>query len=163
MFHAKSDKKQKIFFYICTSIKILENINIKDLQWSKADDLSKEKKRDSKERYSTNFSSSHSEVHCKKGVLKNSPPVYWHITKIDINPLSANPRKWQNTLKQFVGNLPTNCLSVFDQFVKLALKGLRSGQDLSKPAKILISLTRSRSLFGRNHSALCFSRQMPNT
>ena len=25
---------------------------------------------------------------------------------------------------QFVGNLPTNCLSVFDHFVGLALKGL---------------------------------------
>ena len=41
------------------------------------------------------------------------------------NPLSANPTKWSNTLKQFVGNLPTNCLSVFDQFVISALKGLR--------------------------------------
>ena len=40
-------------------------------------------------------------------------------------PLSANPTKWSNTLKQLVGNLPTNCLSVFDHFVKLALKGLR--------------------------------------
>ena len=40
------------------------------------------------------------------------------------NPLSANPAKWSNTLKQFVGNLPTNCLSVFDHFVKLAFKGL---------------------------------------
>ena len=40
------------------------------------------------------------------------------------NPLSANPTKWSNTLKQFVGNSPTNCLSVFDHFVKLALKGL---------------------------------------
>ena len=29
------------------------------------------------------------------------------------------------TLKQFVGNLPKNCLSVFDHFVELALKGLR--------------------------------------
>ena len=29
-----------------------------------------------------------------------------------------------NTLKQFVGKLPTNCLSVFDYVVKLALKGL---------------------------------------
>ena len=38
-------------------------------------------------------------------------------------PLSANPTKWSNTLKQFVGNLPTNYLSVFDHFVKLALKG----------------------------------------
>ena len=41
-----------------------------------------------------------------------------------LNPLSSNPTKWSNTLKQFVGNLPTNCLSVFDHFVKLAFKGL---------------------------------------
>ena len=34
-----------------------------------------------------------------------------------INPLSANPTKWPNTLKQFVG-------SVFGHFVNLALKGL---------------------------------------
>ena len=34
-----------------------------------------------------------------------------------LNPLSANPTKWSNTLKQFVGKLPTNCLSVFDHFV----------------------------------------------
>ena len=40
------------------------------------------------------------------------------------NPLSANPTKWSNQLKQFVGNLPKNYLSVFDHFVKLALKGL---------------------------------------
>ena len=39
-----------------------------------------------------------------------------------VNTLSANPTKWSNTLKQFVGNLPTNCLSVSDHFVKLALK-----------------------------------------
>ena len=43
-----------------------------------------------------------------------------------LNPLSANPTKWSNTLKQFVGNLPTNCLSAFDHFVKLALKGLKA-------------------------------------
>ena len=41
-----------------------------------------------------------------------------------INPFNANFTKWSNTLKQFVGNLPTNCLSVFDHFVGLALKGL---------------------------------------
>ena len=45
--------------------------------------------------------------------------------KNEINPLSANPRKWPNTLKQFVGKLPTNCLSVFGRFVNLAFKGLR--------------------------------------
>ena len=43
-----------------------------------------------------------------------------------VNPLGANPTKWSSTLKQFVGNLATNCLSVFDHFVKLALKGLSS-------------------------------------
>ena len=41
-----------------------------------------------------------------------------------LNPLSVNPAKWSNTLKQFVGNLPTNCLNVFDHFVGLAFKGL---------------------------------------
>ena len=40
-----------------------------------------------------------------------------------LNLLSANPTKWSNTLKQFVGKLPKNCLSVFDHFVGLALKG----------------------------------------
>ena len=43
-----------------------------------------------------------------------------------LNPLSTNFKKWSNTLKQFVGNLPTICLSVFYHFVTLALKGLTS-------------------------------------
>ena len=43
---------------------------------------------------------------------------------VKLNPLSANPEKWSNTLKQIVGNLPTICLSVFDHFMNLALKGL---------------------------------------
>ena len=42
-----------------------------------------------------------------------------------LNPLSANPTKWSNTLKQFVSDLLTIFLSVFDHFVGLALKGLR--------------------------------------
>ena len=41
-----------------------------------------------------------------------------------IKPLSANPTKWSNTLKQFVRNFPKNYLSVFDNFVILALTGL---------------------------------------
>ena len=40
---------------------------------------------------------------------------------MDINPLSAKLTKWPNTLKQFVGNLLTNCLSVFGHFVGLGL------------------------------------------
>ena len=42
----------------------------------------------------------------------------------NFNPLSTNFTKWSNTLKQFVGKLPTNCLSVFDHFVGLGLNGL---------------------------------------
>ena len=49
-----------------------------------------------------------------------------------INPLSSNPTKWSNTLKQFAGNLPTNCLSVFNHFVKLTLKGPKRGSLLPK-------------------------------
>ena len=41
-----------------------------------------------------------------------------------LNPFTANFIKWSNTLEQFVGNLPTDCLSVFNHFVGLALKGL---------------------------------------
>ena len=40
--------------------------------------------------------------------------------------LSAKFIKWSNTLKQIVGNLPTICLSVFDHFSGLALKGLNN-------------------------------------
>ena len=43
----------------------------------------------------------------------------------NINTLSVKLTKWPNTFKQFVGNWPTNCLSVFGHFVGLALKGLR--------------------------------------
>ena len=40
------------------------------------------------------------------------------------NPLSANPTKWSNTLKQLVGKLPANCLSAFNHYVRLVLKKL---------------------------------------
>ena len=49
------------------------------------------------------------------------------LTKVIIlNSLSANITKWSNTIKQFVGKLPTNCLSVFDHFVGLTIKRLNS-------------------------------------
>ena len=56
---------------------------------------------------------------------------------MEINPLSANPTKWPSTLKQFVAKLPTNCLSVFDHFVKLALKELKRWID-----RLLTTITR---------------------
>ena len=46
----------------------------------------------------------------------------------NVNPLSASPTKWSYILKQFVGNLPRNCMSVLDHFVGLALKGLMGYQ-----------------------------------
>ena len=43
------------------------------------------------------------------------------LKKITFNPLSSNPTKWLNILKQFVSNLPMNCLNVFDHFMGLTL------------------------------------------
>ena len=40
------------------------------------------------------------------------------------------------TLKQFVGNLPMNCLSVFNHFVKLTLKGLISKRKKNKKRSV---------------------------
>ena len=54
------------------------------------------------------------------------------IFYFNINSLSANPTKWPNTVKQFVWNLPTNCLSVFDHFVGLALKWLTFTDGMKK-------------------------------
>ena len=51
-------------------------------------------------------------------------PYIEHIS-ILFNPLRVNPTKWSNILKQLVGKLSTNCLSVFDHFVGLSLKGLK--------------------------------------
>ena len=48
-----------------------------------------------------------------------------------LNALSANFTKWSNTLKQFVGNLTPNCLSVFGHFVRLvAFKGFSLSHSL---------------------------------
>ena len=56
--------------------------------------------------------------------ISNSEASGKRMKNIFFNPLSANFTKWSNIIKQFVGNLPTNCWSVFDHFVKSALKGL---------------------------------------
>ena len=43
-----------------------------------------------------------------------------------LNPLSTNFTKWSNILKQFLGKLQTDCLSVFDRLVGFALKALNA-------------------------------------
>ena len=77
-------------------------------------------------------------------IKKSIEQVHWEIifthknphqqeaifNKTIIHPLSANPEKWSNTLKQIVGKLPTICLSVFDHFMNSALKGLIYSQTL---------------------------------
>ena len=57
------------------------------------------------------------------GIDKISPKLK-KKSQLIFNSLSANPEKWSNTLKQIVRNLLTICLSVFDHFMNLALKGL---------------------------------------
>ena len=70
--------------------------------------------------------------------MKSSESLGFPMTSEGIrgNPLNANPTKWSNTLKQFVRNLPTNCLSVFDHFVELAFKGLISLNSLDVRSQI---------------------------
>ena len=60
----------------------------------------------------------------KRAILEVNGVFMAMMTLSHINHLGANPTKWPNTLKQFVGKLSTNCLSVFGHFDNLALKGL---------------------------------------
>ena len=53
----------------------------------------------------------------------------------EFNLLNANFTKWSNTLKLFVDKLPTNCLSVFDHIVGLALKGLSLRDNDESPSQ----------------------------
>ena len=68
MFHAKSDKKQKIFFH--TPVSKFQKILTLNIGDGAKQIYPKRKKKDSKHRYSTNFSRSRPEVYSKKGVLK---------------------------------------------------------------------------------------------
>ena len=48
-----------------------------------------------------------------------------HFVFLCINPLNAKPKNLSNTLKAIRGQKPTNCLNVFDQFVRLRPEGLK--------------------------------------
>ena len=51
----------------------------------------------------------------------------FHWTKfLAFNPLSRNPTKWSNTLKQFAGKRRRIVSVLFDHFVGLALKWLKA-------------------------------------
>ena len=49
--------------------------------------------------------------------IKGSPPNFTS----NVNPLSANPTKWSNTLNQFRRQQPTNCFSVLNHLLGLAV------------------------------------------
>ena len=57
-----------------------------------------------------------------RGTLYSS--IYFEDTSVYINPLSANTTKLSNTLKTIRRQESTNCLGVFDHFLRLALKRL---------------------------------------
>ena len=63
-------------------------------------------------------------------------------------------------LKQFVGKLPTSCLSVFDNFVGLALKGL-SMCDFFIARNEMINLNRPKLETHKNKSQFP-SQHLPN-
>ena len=65
-------------------------------------------------------------VSLKVGNLDFSDNYYYKKAYNFLTLFSANFTKWSNTFTQFVGNFPTNCLSVFDHFVGLAFKGLKN-------------------------------------
>ena len=86
---------------------------------------------------------------CKETVYKSEkipmyPPFYGicsqkeglKISKFlslhEFDPLSTNPTKWVKHIQAIRRLLPTNCLSVFDHFVELALEGLSSVQRRSR-------------------------------
>ena len=54
----------------------------------------------------------------------------------NLNPLSTNPQNGQTYSKQFVGKLPTNCLSMFGHFVNLALKWLKNIKWVKQPLSL---------------------------
>ena len=64
---------------------------------------------------------SNPEVNRQKIQTKLRSLFMWTLK--ELNPLRAKPTKTSKTLKQIVSQLPTNCLSVFDYFMRFALKG----------------------------------------
>ena len=99
---------------------------------------------------------------------------YWFIytskrfSYFGLNPLSKRQfhrmvKHTQTIRRQFVGNLPTNCLSVSGKFVGLALKGLTKLKVIStKKTLFVIFLFRCNwwLLFTREKDCVSFSRYL---
>ena len=61
-----------------------------------------------------------------------------HFASYRINPVSTNPTKWSNTLKQLNCKLPTNCLSMLDHFAGLAFNGLNGSVRVFFVSRIVV-------------------------
>ena len=77
-----------------------------------------------------------------------------------VHPLSANFTKWPNTPKHFVGNLPTNCLSVFGHFVGLALKRLNTNHFKTSLFLVFICVFWSLNCNKNGLRHKCFSEEV---
>ena len=80
---------------------------------------------------------------------------------VSLNPLSAKLKKWPNTLKQFVGNLPTNCLSVFGHFVGMALKGLIKATSIILETGNFLRKTENKFTFQKGNISAYYSIYSP--
>ena len=76
---------------------------------------------------------------------------------LTVNPLRASFTKWSNRVKQIVSKLPTNCLSVFDHFVGLALKGLILRLFILKSFKFnfFFFVILTSSIFCKDNTKIC--------
>ena len=76
---------------------------------------------------------------------------------LTINPVRASFTKWSNRVKQIVSKLPTNCLSAFDHFVGLALKGLILRLFSLKSFKIncFFFVISTSSIFCKDNTKIC--------
>ena len=57
--------------------------------------------------------------------IRHTSYVKTHMEDLGVNPLSANPHEMVKHTQTIRRLLQTNCLSVFDHFVGLALKELK--------------------------------------
>lgn len=80
-------------------------------------------------------------------IYPNHCELHQHLTgnnsKTTINPLSTNPTKWSNPLKQS----PTNCLKAHDHFVGLKLKCFILTTEKNVLLKINLFLANIRILY----------------
>ena len=77
------------------------------------------------------------------------------IKKNAVNLLSANATKWSNALKQFINNLPTNYLSVFDHFVRLMLKDLANNKMVNEKVKQVCRKQINKQNNNKKHYSKC--------